>query len=313
MAVAAVALVGVGALTPDSSSVGTPLAVPMAAAAEFRHLAQAVKRTMPRTTPAKGAEAVSEFVALSGVGEMGVESVRQTVRFRYSVDAQIEVQNSAPHGEVESLGATGDFGDAAVSFPTQADLDLYRSQPSLTPQLLAQSAGGDPETNDLIGGPGSVPPSELTTLPHTASALLAILRADYLKPQPNWNHGHVSDRPPYSETQALWGALKSILERSTDPAVMAAAYQALASVSHIDVHGPATDARVRSGVAIIFTGTPGETDSVIVDQRTGQILQRTLTATTAQDGWPAGTVLTQEVWLWRSVTFSSHPPLTVGP
>jgi len=52
---------------------------------------------------------------------------------------------------------------------------------------------------------------------------------------------------------------------------------------------------------------------VIVDQRTGQILQRTLTATTAQDGWPAGTVLTQEVWLARSVTFSTHPPLNVGP
>ena len=95
VAVAVVALVGVGALTPDSGSVDTPLAVPIAAAAEFRHLAQAVKETMPRTAPAKGAEVVSEFVALSGVGEMGVESLRRSVRFRYSIDAQIEVQNSA--------------------------------------------------------------------------------------------------------------------------------------------------------------------------------------------------------------------------
>jgi hypothetical protein len=314
VAVAAVALVGVGALTPDSSSVDTPLAVPVAAAAEFRHLAQAVKRTMPRTTPAKGAEVVSESVALSGVGEMPLESVRHTVRFRYSVHARIEIQNGAPHGGVESLGAASAFADAAVSFPTQADLDLYRSQPGLTPRLLAQWASIDyPQTNDLIGSAGSVAPSELATLPHTAAALLAMLRADYLKPLPNWNHGHVSDRPPYSETQALWGGLKSILERSTDPAVMAAAYQALASVSHIDVQGPATDARGQRGVAIIFSGTPGETDSVIVDPQTGQILQRALTATTAQNGWPAGTVLTQEVWLARSVTFSAHPPLNVGP
>jgi hypothetical protein len=314
VAVAAVALVGVGALTPDSSSVGPPLAVPTAAAAEFRHLAQAVKRTMPTPTPVKGAEVVSESVALSGVGEMPLESVRRTVRFRYSVHARVEVQNGVPHGGVESLGAAVAFADAAVSFPTQAALDLYRSQPSLTPRRLAQWGSIDyPQTNDLIGGAGSVPPSELATLPHTAAALLARLRADYLKPQPNWNHGHVSDRPPYSETRALWGALKSILERSTNPAVMAAAYQALASVSDIQVHGTATDARGRRGVAIIFIGTPGETDSVIVDQQTGQILQRALTATTAQNGWPAGTVLTQEVWLARSLTFSSHPPLTVGP
>jgi hypothetical protein len=165
VAVAAVALVGVGALTPDSSSVGTPLAVPTAAAAELRHLAQAVKETRPRPTTSNGAEVVREFVALSGVFAMPLANVPRPLRFRFSVDARIEIQGFVGPRGGGNFGF--DFAHAEVSFPTQADLDLYRSQPSLTPRGLALSPAIDVEANDLIGEPGSVAPPELATLPDT--------------------------------------------------------------------------------------------------------------------------------------------------
>ncbi|HEY0226475.1 MAG TPA: hypothetical protein VGC05_08760 [Mycobacterium sp.] len=200
VATAAAVLAGVTLIGGRSGQPGLRLAIPTAKAAEVKHLAAAVRKSHddgPSGAVTSSNEVLSERVALSGVGKAPADG--QTLHYQFSGTQTLAIVEPSNH---EGLGAASNMDDAQVSFPTAADHALFQaaeSQGNMTEDQfvkeLAETAGVDPEMDDLIAGPGAIGPDEIPNLPDTAAGLIAQIEATYAKPLPNWQDGHASDTP----------------------------------------------------------------------------------------------------------------------
>ncbi len=106
----------------------------------------------------------------------------------------------------------------------------------------------------------------------------------------------------------FWDVLEEILTNSTSAQLRSVAFAALADVPGTKVTGSQTDQLGRSGTAISFTEPARvgshESFTLVVSASTGQILEAYQTLTAAENGQPAGTVLSPDLFVDQAIVDS---------
>jgi hypothetical protein len=286
-AVAVASLVGVETLTGGSGGAGLPLAVPPAAAAQLNKVAHA---TAAQATPSPGQWEYLEFkTEHTGTATVAGSTLQYT-------QTETEQTWKASDDSTARGRMTGD----GFSFASQQGQATYLANEAAFDSQVGHGPTGLLEDKMFPNNENSEPAWE-TQPPTDPQTLLADLwaygesAASHL-PSPNLS----GQRPAF-----LWNTLSSILLNSASTQLRATAYSALSYVPATKVLGTQTDTLGRSGVAIVFTGSPGVQETLIVAPSTGDPLDWQRTLTEAADGLPAGTVADGWVFLQRAIVGSS--------
>lgn len=285
-------LVGVETLTGGTGGAGLPLAVSPAAAAQLNAVAHAAAM---QATPGAGAWEYTEE-KIENYQDTPIGST--SIRWSYADTVQ-EWDGPEPGGDVRQR-TTAD----GVTFATSQDAASYAANKSafdsnfLQPQSFpADDPTGTGVVSDILTPhaweqqqPASVwgtssPPTD----PQTLLADLAYVRGTL----------------PSERQENKWGGLMHIMSDSTNPQLRATAYRALEYMPDTTVLGTETDQIGRTGVAVEFTGYPGDTDTIIVSPTTGNLLENIVALASASRGLPAGTVVQTEIDLQRGVVSSA--------
>jgi hypothetical protein len=300
-AVAAASLVGVETLGGGSGTAGLPFAVPPAAAAQLDHMARAVARG---AAPGSGQwEYIGTKVENTATAKIG----KSTIAFFFTDSTQ--TWNATD-------GATRfrEVGDS-FSFASPKDRATYQAHKSrfallhLGSGLTATGVIQDRE----YPRPSSVSnidvrPMWETRPPNTPKELNAKLWRLYLKSFPKQNIKVWRQEVRHLESQrglVLWTELVTFLSAPSDK-WRALAYRALAYVPDVHVLGTRADRLGRSGIGISYTGQTGYRQLLIASARTGDLLEKDVTA--SPPGRGSGlieSITSRTLYLSRAIVGSS--------
>jgi hypothetical protein len=280
------ALVGVGSGTGGGAGSNViPFAVPAAAAAQLRRVADAASaQVMP--TPAEW-----EYLEIKLENTGTISAGKWTLTYN---DTQTEQNWFAPNGDARQRDSTDSF-----TFATPQDQATYLANKS----AFENSLPYDPTAHGVYEDKffpthDSTQPTWVTSPPTDAQTLITEVWNQYVAAQgPGPHPGMNAERP-----EVLWDSLTQMLLSSTSAQLRATAYDALAYVPYTTVVGTQTDQLGRSGIAVSFThDSTGTIQTLIVSPTTGNLLELDRAMRSDGNGMPAGTVIQRQIFLQRVI------------
>lgn len=281
--VAAAALVGVnvlgGSVTTGSLLPGTQL--PAAQAAELNQIA----------TAAAGGPSAGHgkwlYLKLVTTTHQGLQIGNSAALF-YSVTEALQTWGAGASGPTRMRVVFTNF-----SFASAHSRSLYESHRATWTKALAafplpprrETVANAVSQRDATLSPteigdGTSSKVPLSSLPSNPEALVSLLGRAHMKSLGLSAKRNAGQRQFISENQALgdWIALSQILIASTSARQRAEAYRALTLVPYVHVVGSRRDSRGRLGTEVSFhlPGAGSPTRSLIIDPRTGDLLQESI-------------------------------------
>lgn len=296
--VVAAALTEVRLLAGGSTQSMLPgVQLPVAQAAQLDRIAQAT------AAEASAGHGKWLYLKVTSTVHQGISATNSPVVF-YSVTQTVQDWSASAAGPTRVRITFSNFAFASARSRARYDSDRRLFDGLLAPLPLAPGhtavadamlpRGAEVSPIDIGGSSNSKTP--LSSLPTQPGALVRLLGDQDVKglfpgnpAQRKKQRQLVIDNEAYGE----WHGLSQILIASTSARQRAEAYRALSLVRFVHVAGKRRDSLGRLGTAVTFHSPgPGPTETLIVDPRTGDLLQ--------EDGGSGGVT----VWLARAVVGS---------
>lgn len=137
--------------------------------------------------------------------------------------------------------------------------------------ILDTPAGPNGGTKTTTEPPGSATFLSESTLPTTSGALLKVIEAGKTG-DPNMDHQWITDDGPAGIFRAA-ADLLAWPATGTSPALRSALYEIMAGLPGVTLLGTVTDHSGQSGIAIAGPAADGTRPQVVIDPKTGQLLE----------------------------------------